>query len=404
MLSSILDLVLLTAALVLAVPCTVFVLECLLAVLPGGGEPPVPVVDRPLRKAVLIPAHNEQSGLGATLQTVMPQLGADDWCLVVADNCTDGTAALARSMGARVALRTNPDERGKGYALAFGLDALAADPPDVVIVVDADIEVRAGSVDALARLTYAHGRPVQADNVVSPEDPTPISVISALAFLVRNRVRARGLARAGLPCHLTGTGMAFTWDVVRKAPPTGAYLAEDLLMGLELALLGHPPMYTNHAGVHSLLPDKGDVARKERTRWEHGQLTTVRGQAPRMIMAGVTRMDVGLLALGLDLCVPPLALLVSLLCAAWAVCGIFALLDFSALPLAIVTASLGGVGTAVLLAWLRFGRATLPAKYIVAIPLYVFWKLPVYITYLVRGREKNWEPTERTAKDAEPEE
>ena len=67
MLISLLDVALTLGALVLAIPCTVFVVECLLAVLPGGGDPPLPELDRPLRKAVMIPAHNEEVGIIATL-------------------------------------------------------------------------------------------------------------------------------------------------------------------------------------------------------------------------------------------------------------------------------------------------------------------------------------------------
>lgn len=398
MLISLLDVALTLGALVLAIPCTVFVVECLLAVLPGGGDPPLPELDRPLRKAVMIPAHNEEVGIIATLRNIIPQLGPGDRCLVVADNCTDRTAEVARAEGALAAERSHPTDRGKGFALAFGLDELAKDPPDIVIVVDADVEVSPGSIDALARIAHAHQRAVQCDNLVYPEKPTAISVISALAFLVRNRVRPRGLRRLGMPCHLAGTGMAFTWDVIRKAPPTGAYLAEDLLMGLELAVLGHPPMYTAHARVLSAIPDQSAAARKQRSRWEHGQLTTVRGQVPRMLREAIQRRRLDLLSIALDLSVPPLALLVSLLVLGCTVTGLALLVGASVVPFAIVAGCLFAVGTLVILSWLRFGRAMLPAKYVLAIPLYVLWKIPVYASYIFRGGEKKWERTERTVK------
>jgi cellulose synthase/poly-beta-1,6-N-acetylglucosamine synthase-like glycosyltransferase len=398
MLMWLVNFVLTLAAFVLAVPAFVFIAECLLALLPGGDDLPLPRVDKPLRKAMLMPAHNEEAGIAATLRTIMPQLGPDDRCLVIADNCSDGTAAAARAEGALVAERSHETDRGKGFALAFGIDELAKDPPDIVIIVDADIELSEGSVDALARLAYTTNRPVQADYLVVPEKMTPISVISALAFLVRNRVRARGLRVLELPCHLTGTGMGFTWDVIRKAPPTGAYLVEDLLMGLELAMLGHPPLYTSHARVLSGLPDQSDAALKQRKRWEHGQMTTVRNQAPRLLRAGIREGRVDLFALGLDLLVPPLALLVVLLVAGWlGALGAY-WLGVNINPLLIFTFALFGVGSAVLASWWRFGRTMLPAKYVLAIPLYVLWKVPVYASYIFRGGEKKWERTERAAK------
>ena len=264
-----------------------------------------------------------------------------------------------------------------------------------MIIVDADVELRRARSMHSPASTYATGRPVQGDNVVSPEKMTCLSMVSALAFLVRNRVRARGLRRLGLPCHLTGTGMAFTWDVVRKAPPTGAYLAEDLLMGLELARLGHPPMYTNHAGVHSLLPAKAAVARKERSRWEHGQMTTVRFQAPRLLREALRERRLDLFALGMDLTVPPLALLVAVLCLAALVTGGAAWLGASLVPFLVVSGAFASVGLLVLAAYARFGRATIPARYVLAIPFYALWKLPVYLGYFLRGGQRTWDRTER---------
>ena len=87
---------------------------------------------------------------------------------------------------------------------------------------DADCRLSEHGVATLALLADAHQRPVQGEYLIAaPENPTPLSAVSSLAFLVRNRVRPRGLRRLGLPCHLTGSGMAFPWAVLREAPPPG---------------------------------------------------------------------------------------------------------------------------------------------------------------------------------------
>jgi cellulose synthase/poly-beta-1,6-N-acetylglucosamine synthase-like glycosyltransferase len=396
MLASLLDLLLWVLAIAVWVPCAIFFAECLIAALLGTRERPAPPPTRPLRKAVLMPAHNEERVLAATLDNVLPQLGPNDLCLVVADNCDDRTADIARAHGARVVERHHATDRGKGFALAFGLEQLAQDPPDVVVIVDADCTLSPGALDHLAALTVATDRPVQADYLLTaPERPSPKAIVSALAFLVRNRVRPLGLWHLGLPCHLTGTGMAFTWPVIRKAPPTGAYLVEDLLMGLDLALLGHPPLYTGLARVESRLPERDEVAAKQRSRWEHGQLTTVMIRGPRMIAEGLKRRKLDLLALGLDLIVPPLALLVLLASAVTLVCAIAALLFASPGPFWLAASGLLGVALGVLLAWGRFGRETLKARYLLAIPLYVLWKIPLYLRYAVGAGEKKWQRTER---------
>src|SRR5436305_9333357 len=157
------DALLLLVALGLLVPLAVLTAECLAAL---GPPPPTPSRPRP-RCAVLVPAHDEEAGLPAALVSLRPHLLPGDRLLVVADNCADGTAAAARVAGAEVAERTDPVCRGKSYALAFGVEQLTADPPDVVVVVDADCRLGDGCLDRLVRAA-ATGRPAQAAYALDP--------------------------------------------------------------------------------------------------------------------------------------------------------------------------------------------------------------------------------------------
>lgn len=388
------------AAGIVLVPALVFFIECALALVPGDGRR---VSTRGVARpsfVVLVPAHDESAVIRATLDDLLPHLAEGDRIVVIADNCTDDTAAIARECGVEVVERTDPDHRGKGYALSFGIAHVAVSPPDVVIVVDADCHVQSGTLGELATMAIAADRPVQAEYLFRPpQKPSAGSVISALALLVRNRVRPRGLSRVGLPCHLGGTGMAFPWAVIRKAPPTESYLVEDLLMGIELAILGHPPMLSWEVQVVSVLPEKQSAAMGQRRRWEHGQLTTLVDQAPRLFTLGLRQRRFDLLAIALDLCVPPLALLVlstgALLCAGFVVGSLGG--PWTAFRMA--SSALGCIAAGVLGAWAIYGRATIPLRYLLAVPLYVAWKIPIYIGYLLRKRQKTWERTER---DAEP--
>jgi cellulose synthase/poly-beta-1,6-N-acetylglucosamine synthase-like glycosyltransferase len=127
----------------------VLVVELVAAQLPARREANDPTTR--LTCAVLIPAHNEETGIGPTLSSILPQLGAGDRVLVVADNCTDATAAVARASGAEVVERTDATRRGKGYALDFGVRTLEKAPPAVVVIVDADCTLESGSLDRLVR-------------------------------------------------------------------------------------------------------------------------------------------------------------------------------------------------------------------------------------------------------------
>ena len=219
--------------------------------------------DRPRpRTTVVVPAHDEARQIAPVVAALRRQLADGDRIVVVADNCNDDAAAIAREAGAEVIERNRPEERGKGYAIAYELQHLAEDPPEVVLLSDADCLLSDGGVETLSRMAAEYDRPVQAEYVLAAgDDPTPKSVVGALAILVKNRVRPRGLRRLGFPCQLTGSGMAFPWAVLRDCPATGSNLVEDLVMGVELALQGHPPLSCPAVQVHSELPSEDDSAK-----------------------------------------------------------------------------------------------------------------------------------------------
>src|SRR5262245_33473073 len=134
----------------LAALVAVFCLEIIAAIVtPYLRRVPRPSHGIRQRVAVLVPAHNESAGLLPTLTDVQSQLRSGDRLLVVADNCTDDTAAVAAAGNAEVTERHDPDLCGKGYALQWGIRHLGFDPPEIVIIVDADCRLVDGTVDEL---------------------------------------------------------------------------------------------------------------------------------------------------------------------------------------------------------------------------------------------------------------
>src|SRR5438105_3281597 len=135
---------------------------------------------RPLRSAacgeaggasavIVIPAHDEEAVIEGTIRAALAEADGEIGLLVVADNCADGTADLARSAGARVLVRDDPDHRGKGFALAAAREHLRSDPPDVVIVLDADCRIDDQSLRALVGCVVRTGRPCQAINLLAAD-------------------------------------------------------------------------------------------------------------------------------------------------------------------------------------------------------------------------------------------
>ncbi|MCA8960421.1 MAG: glycosyltransferase family 2 protein [Planctomycetes bacterium] len=398
----VLDITFLVVGVMLAVPSTVLFVQCFVAGLPRRTRTLATAPRAPV--AVLIPAHDEEVGIRATLDSLYPQLQGDDRVVLVADNCSDGTATVARAWSdehreIEVLERIDGTRRGKGYALAHGVDHLRARPPEVVVILDADCSVDEGSLDRLARGAGITGRPIQSCYLIeAPSDPSPRQAVSAFAFRVRNAVRPLGLARLGLPCALTGAGMAFPWSIIEGAPLGSGNIVEDLQLGVDLVVAGHPPRHEPDARVRSTFPEGSRAALTQRSRWEHGHLSTLISGVPRLVGRAVRRFDVGALGYALDLAVPPLALHCALLglaavsSGAWAVTPSGRPWGFVAVMVA-VSLTVAAVG----IAWARFAR-DLPWTCLVAAPFYVLWKIPLYFRFLVRP-ERRWIRTAREPAD-----
>ncbi len=377
----------------LFVPAAVLCAESLAALVPPRQEEARP--ERSFRLAVLMPAHDEEAGIVATVTALRSELRPGDRLLVVADNCTDRTAELARGAGAEVVERRDAERRGKGHALSYGATVLAQDPPDAVVVMDADCRVEQGTLRQLAARALESNRPVQAVYLMHAPARGGMSGVSAFAFLVRNLVRPAGLDRLGFPCQLTGTGMAFPWAVFRDAPATEGHLVEDLMLGHELALEGKAPLLCRDVLVGSELPTSEAASLKQRRRWEHGQLAILLGTAPRLLLRGLLRGDAGLVALALDAAVPPLALFVVLQGAVTTGAVALVLLGGSGVPLVITLGSGSLLALGLGAAWLTHGRTVLPVRDLLKIPQYILWKLPLYESFVRRGPHGEWERTER---------
>lgn len=383
---------LLTAALLLLIPNLVLLIECFAALFCRSSDVSPAIVPN---IAVLVPAHDEALGIKPVLEKLLSQMSAPNRLVVIADNCQDSTAEVARSTGATVIERQDAEQRGKGFALDYGLKFLADNPPDVVIVVDADCDVQPGTLDRIAQAAITTGRPTQAIYLMElPAKPSPKDTVSALAFLVKNRVRPQGLHVLGLPGILTGTGMAFPWSVIRSVSLASGNIVEDMQLSMDLAIAGYPTLFCPDTKVMGLLPQQEQAAKSQRTRWEHGHLQTIRTQVPPLLRAAVQQKRFDLLAIALDLSVPPLSLLVMLWLAITTVALAIGLVAHFWLPAILMLLEGAMILTAILLAWFTFGRSDLPASTLLSIPLYILWKIPLYVAFIIKPQTR-WIRTDR---------
>jgi cellulose synthase/poly-beta-1,6-N-acetylglucosamine synthase-like glycosyltransferase len=390
----ILSFILTGVALFVAVPVLMFSIEVLAAVFPARGQLGL-FGSRPAI-AVLVPAHNESSGVLPTLQDINAQLRPGDRLIVIADNCTDDTVASVSLAGFEVLERTDPSKRGKGPALDFAIRAISANAPAIIIIIDADCRVGEGTIDLLASWAATTGRPIQAlDLMVAPVNSEVDHRVSEFAWRVKNWMRPLGLSKLGLPCQLMGTGMAIPYKALGKIEIASGGLVEDLNLGLELALAGSPPLFCPGALVTSCFPETKSGSTVQRERWEHGHLSLIAHAVPRAIRGAVKRRDIGLLALALDLCVPPLSFLMFLFLLSFVLAALEAAFGFSKVPLMMSLGTALVFFTGVGAAWTLVGRDLMSPQRIAALPLYVFRKLGIYSRLLTKRGSSIWVRTER---------
>lgn len=386
-------LVLLGACFLAAIPVAFLAVQIAASLLPRRPLPS-PETIRP-RFAVIMPAHDEEAVIARSISTIMPQLGPAGRLLVVADNCSDATAGVAARAGAEVTIRQDLTRIGKGYALAHGIKALASDPPEVVIVIDADCDAMPGSLALLAGRCLAGNRPAQARyTMLAPACPNAADKVSRLAWTIKTFVRPLGSARLGWPCQLMGSGMALPYAFLDRLDLATGHLAEDQKLGADFAVAGKAPQFCPDAEIVSRLPQGETGKRQQRTRWEHGHLAIIGEFCFPLAARAIAQRSLHLLAFMLDLCVPPLTLLamalllIAVLGFAWFVgTGATVPLLASALLLAIFAATIAT-------AWWRFARDVIAWRELAAGPAYCLLKLPSYIRFFIHRRIE-WVRTER---------
>lgn len=351
----------------------------------GGGAPPCSA-------AILIPAHDEAATIGGTVRHLLRC--REYRLLVVADNCSDATAQIARDAGASVIERSDPRNRGKGFALAFGRDHLALDPPDVVMILDADCRTNQQSIERLVSSAFALQAPVQACNLlIAPHRAGPIVQISNFAFLMKNLIRARGLYRLGGGIPLFGTGMAFPWTIFHKAPLASAETVEDLRLALDLADQGLAVHLVESARVTSAAATTQDTV-AQRRRWEHGFIRITARHALPQLLKGAARLSRHQTALGLHLLVPPLALLLLVGAIASLLTLTIGLATQYWAPLWVILSALAVALAGTFLAWWNEGRGVLTVGALLRAPIYILYKIPIYLG-LFNSRRDGWNRTPR---------
>jgi cellulose synthase/poly-beta-1,6-N-acetylglucosamine synthase-like glycosyltransferase len=263
-----------------------------------------------LRFAVLIPAHDEESLIGTTVASLMAVAYPDDRFSVhvVADNCTDATADLARAAGACVHVRTDPARRGKGAALNWLIDRLSAEgpPADAIVVVDADSQVSSNLLLAMERCLVAGADAAQPLCLVTPSGGQPLVLIRELAYHLFCHLRPLAYSVLGASSGLYN-GVCLSASLVKRYRWSESAVTEDGELFLRFIRDGRRVAMVGDATVHSAMPSTLRDTRSQALRHERGRFDHFRSGV-WLIGHALSRRDRGSLFAGLSTLVPPFSL------------------------------------------------------------------------------------------------
>lgn len=384
---------------VLSIVAAPAVLSCaylLVLTLLSGRLRPLPPSARQLRFDVIVPAHNEL----AVIERVIASLKRMDWpqdryqVVVVADNCTDATAAVAAAAGAHVIERRDPQRRGKGYALDFAFKSSRARGwADAVVVIDADAEVSTNLLEAFARRIERGADAVQAHYGVSNTAASWRTRLLSIAKAAFHIVRSRARERLGLSCGIRGNGWAVTHRLLDRVPYRAFSLTEDLEYGIDLGFAGYRVSYADEAHADAEMVSGEKDARKQRQRWERGRFQLIHTKTLPLLLAAVRQRSRVCLDLALDLMVLPLS---------YVVLNVLALLVLAGLATAwhpgfqpwlwVGAACVAALVVHILRGWQLSGAGLRGLADLVRAPFFLLWKLAV----MLRRRDSTeWVRTKR---------
>jgi cellulose synthase/poly-beta-1,6-N-acetylglucosamine synthase-like glycosyltransferase len=280
---------------------------------PAGAEP---AAAPPL--VALVPAHDEELCVADAVAALARQTYPADRreTIVVADNCSDATAARAAAAGATVWERHDPELRGKGPALHWALERLWRERPHtgVVAIVDADCIASQNFMESVASALLRRADAAQVRYVASNAAAAPEAALRAAAFCLMNEVRPLGQSALGLSSGLRGTGMAFRAELLRAVPWESYSVTEDVEFHLRLLQAGRVVEFVGAAEVRSPMPTSARTARSQQLRWESGNAELAR-RVPNLLLEAGRRRDVQLAHAAIERLIPPQAMLAAGTCA-----------------------------------------------------------------------------------------
>lgn len=358
-------------------------------------RPMAPPGDRRPRLVFLVPAHNEQLLVRPCVRSLLGQdyPASRRRVVVIADNCSDETAAIARAEGAEVLERTDLELKGKPRALAWAIDQLGLEGADAFIVIDADSEVASDYANCVAAVGDLRESAIQTYFGISNEYETWLTRLAGLLMRLRYESQFPAKRRAGLNVPLTGNGMVLGAELLRRRPWSAFSVTEDWELYAEYTAHGVRVDYVREARLISQETRSTDQSTSQRQRWQAGRREVWRKWGRAIwTSTGISRLQK--LDAHLELNMPSPAVHLALVATCWGV----AVIGGVPTRLHLLGAALAGgeLTVGVISTILRHPEPLATVQALARAPGYVLWRLAVGLSARTSRRARSeWVRTAR---------
>ena len=364
-------------------------------------------ITTPAKKfAVIVAAHNEHTVIGQLVDNLKDLNYPKDLydIYVIADNCSDNTAQIARDAGAIVCERTDDTQKSKGYALEWMFNRLfdmekTGKIYDAVAIFDADNLVHPQFLMEMNNRLLKGDRIIQGFlDAKNPYD-TWVSGTFAIAFWVIDHVSHLAKTNIGLSAVLGGTGMCITIDVLKKYGWRATCLTEDMEFTMKSLAEGIKTTWAHDAIVYDEKPLTFKQSWTQRKRWAQGQFDVAHRFIPKMLVEGWRRKDIRIWD-GCIYLLQPHFLMLS---------AIFIIISYIQLAVGQFYTSIYSFMPSQLMTAIMIGQYALPmiilvkvhAKlkawfYLLLYPLFIYSWLPIIFIGFMKRNDHEWAHTEHT--------
>ena len=353
------------------------------------------------RLVVAIPAHNEEKLVGRTIESILqceypPHLRE---VVVIADNCSDATAHVARLHGAQALERNESSLRGKGYALDFFIERhLPLTDAEAVVFVDADTIVSRNFLLTVSRCIEEGINVGQVRYTVENARDGWRPAMQFISFALKDHVRALGRQALGCSGGLFGNGMFFLREILLQRGWPATSIVEDVEFAAGLVSDGIRIAYAPDAFVTSGMPVSNSAHLVQKARWETGQWRMAIDYGAPLLRRAFIKRSLDALLWGVELLIPPLMVLgiVACLLLLTSLAG----LALTSNPLMLMPAIVSGAAVSLLFIYAGGGLLYSGAPWCVwrslwMLPGYALWKVWLYLKLAIQGAPKEWVRTER---------